>query len=249
MIRLLLLAGTAEARALSTSVQGVELVTSLAGVTAETAIYGGQVRRGGFGGVAGLARYLSVAGIDAVVDATHPFAEQISRHAVLACRSLDLPLLRLERRPWSAEPGDSWFPFESLNRAVGALPPGAVGFVAAGRSAATILPPHHVRLILRTIEAPKKVAKRVMILRARPPFPVADETRLFRAHGVTHLLCKNAGGSTGFTKLRAARALQLPVHMVTRPPQLKVPHVENVRDALEWITCVAKPTPGGAQRA
>ncbi|MEM7613663.1 MAG: cobalt-precorrin-6A reductase [Pseudomonadota bacterium] len=240
--RVLLLAGTAEARALSLAVRGVELVTSLAGVTEDPARYGGTVRRGGFGGVAGLARYLQTAGIAAVVDATHPFAAQMTAHAVAACGLAHVPLLRLERPAWVAGPQDDWHAFDSVAAAVAALPAGAVGFVAAGRSASALEPGPSARLVLRMIEAPGPLAPEVQVIRARPPFSVEDEVALFEARGITHLLCKNAGGGPGRTKLDAARRLGLPVHMVARPRAPECTQVETVAAARAWLDRVAKPT-------
>ncbi|MEM8787279.1 MAG: precorrin-6A/cobalt-precorrin-6A reductase [Pseudomonadota bacterium] len=216
MIRVLLLAGTGEARRLShrlVEIPGLELITSLAGITAAEG-YAGSVRRRGFGGAEGYRRALTRAGIDAVLDATHPFATRITARAWAEARASGRRFLRLDRPAWTAAPG--WRSFDNLADAVAALPAGAVGFVAAGRSAAGLAAPAEARLILRMIEPPAQCSHKVIL--ARPPFALGHERALFADLGVTHLVCKNAGGAAGRAKLDAASALGLPVHMVRRPP-------------------------------
>lgn len=239
---MLLLGGTEEARALSHRCEGMTLLTSLAGVTTAPASYGGSVRLGGFGGAVGLAEYLRRDAIAAVIDATHPFAAQISMNAARACAGADVPLLRLERLPWVASANDRWISFDTVAAAIHALPAGATAFVAAGRSAARIAAPGR-RLILRAIEPPSDPAPGVEVLLARPPFTLAAERDLFQREGVTHLICKNSGGTSGYAKLEAAAALGLTVHMVRRPPPLPVTRVQTVDAALRWLADVANGAP------
>lgn len=240
--RVLLLGGTEEARALSHRCEGMTLVTSLAGVTTAPARYGGSVRLGGFGGAAGLAEYLRHHAMSAVIDATHPFAAQISANAAHACTQAHVPLLRLERPPWRASATDRWIDFDTVAAAIHALPPGATAFVAAGRSAAGVSGPGR-RLILRAIEPPSDPAPGIEVLLARPPFTVEAERDLFQREGVTHLVCKNAGGTSGHAKVEAAAALGLTVHMIRRPPPPPVAQVQTVEAALRWLADVANGTP------
>ncbi|MGB3664041.1 precorrin-6A/cobalt-precorrin-6A reductase, partial [Mycolicibacter algericus] len=85
MTQVLLLGGTAEARALADRLvaAGVDVTTSLAGRVANPRLPAGAVRIGGFGGIDGLRAAL--VDYDAVVDATHPFATTMSRNAAAAC--------------------------------------------------------------------------------------------------------------------------------------------------------------------
>ena len=78
--------------------RGLKVTSSLAGRTREPAPLPGATRSGGFGGIEGLIRFIRGEKIDVVIDATHPYAEQISRHAVVASRSTGVPLVRLEDR-------------------------------------------------------------------------------------------------------------------------------------------------------
>lgn len=255
MTTVLLLAGTSEARALShrlAALPGIGLTASLAGVTRSPAAYGGRLRSGGFGGVPGLQRYLSAEGIGAVIDATHPFAATMHRNAAIACSGADVPLLRLERPEWVAPPGADWRDVADLGAAIGLLPAGAVGFIAAGRSAGPVLAARQeARFVLRAIEAPPEpLPANVRLILGRPSEDAAAEMALLRAEGVTHLICKNSGGPAGRAKLDAAAALGVPVLMIRRPPRQPVPTVATVGDAVRWLRAIVANAAGsGASRA
>ena len=90
---ILVLGGTAEARALAAALaaEGIAVTTSLAGRVANPRLPDGEVRIGGFGGPDALARWLDEHAVDAVVDATHPFAERISASAAQACAAAGDP--------------------------------------------------------------------------------------------------------------------------------------------------------------
>ncbi|WP_457773992.1 precorrin-6A/cobalt-precorrin-6A reductase [Phycobium rhodophyticola] len=92
-MKLLLLAGTGEARELAQALAGmagVEAVASLAGETRRPAQLALPTRVGGFGGDAGFRAYLQREGIGAVLDATHPFADRVSARTARICRDLDV---------------------------------------------------------------------------------------------------------------------------------------------------------------
>lgn len=225
--RVLILGGTRDARQLADTLvaEGRDVITSLAGVTSEPVLPEGKVRTGGFGGISGLKSYLESNGIAAVVDATHPFAAQMSAHAAAACASLGLPLLRLEREGWTAGAGDDWTLVASAAEAAGALPAGARVLLTTGRKD---LPPFFDRPdlsgIARMIETPPLDPPRGWhVLRERPPFTVAGEAALMANNGITHLVTKNAGGSATVAKLQAAQEAGIPVVMIDRPAKPEVP--------------------------
>jgi precorrin-6A/cobalt-precorrin-6A reductase len=97
-LRVLVLGGTAEARELAGALPGMTVISSLAGRTTAPRLPAGETRIGGFGGAEGLADYLRAHRIDALVDATHPFAARISAHAATAADATGLPFLVLRRR-------------------------------------------------------------------------------------------------------------------------------------------------------
>src|SRR3546814_11567352 len=106
-MRVLILGGTGEARALAKLLEdaGIDFLSTLAGRVARPRLPVGEVRIGGFGGVPGLRSFLREQGFDAVVDATHPFAAGMSRNAVEACAAETVPLIRLQRPGWATAPG------------------------------------------------------------------------------------------------------------------------------------------------
>ncbi|WP_334173881.1 cobalt-precorrin-6A reductase [Pseudoxanthobacter sp.] len=223
--RLLILGGTGEARLLAAELAArgeVAFVLSLAGRTRAPLPQAGTVRTGGFGGAAGLTAYLRAQGIAAVIDATHPFAARISASAHAACAATGLPLLALRRPPWQRRAGDDWTEVASVAAAAEALRQAApqTVFLAIGRqeAGAFLAAPQH-RYVVRSIDpvAPADLPAGAVTILDRGPFTEAGERALFLRHGIEVLVTKNAGGSATQAKTHAARALRLPVLMVSRP--------------------------------
>lgn len=225
------------ARALAEA--GVDAGYSYAGRTDAPVAQPLPVRVGGFGGVAGLADYLRAEGISHVIDATHPFAAQMSRNAVEACTSTGTPLIALEREPWQAQPGDRWAHVPDLDAAVAALgeAPRRV-FLAIGRqnlAAFAAAPQHHY--LLRLVDPPTEPlplpdAEAVI---ARGPFDVQGDRALLRDHRIDIIVAKNAGGAGAEAKLVAARDLGLPVVLIDRPtvPERRV--ARSVAEVMAWL--------------
>jgi precorrin-6A/cobalt-precorrin-6A reductase len=219
--RILILGGTADARALAARLVELrhDVISSLAGVTAEPLLPAGRVRSGGFGGAEGLAAYLLSEKIEVLIDATHPFAAQISANAVAAAAQANVRLLRLERPAWVPEKGDDWRDVQNMDEAVAALPDGARVFVSTGRKGlGALISRHDLSGVIRAIEPlTEAVSSRWTVQLERPPFSFQHETELLKQHAFTHLLTKNAGGPATATKLLAARQLRVPVIMIARP--------------------------------
>lgn len=237
---MLLLGGTGEARLLAERLDGdpaVEVVSSLAGRTAAPRALPGRVRVGGFGGADGLAAWLRDERVDAVVDATHPFAARMSGNAVRACERAGVPLLVLRRPGWSAGPGDDWRRVPSLAAAAADLP-GERVFLTTGRTGlAAFAGDDRRRFVVRSVDPPEPpLPSRTAVVLARGPFTVEDETALMREHRVDVLVTKDSGGAMTSAKLTAARDLGVPVVMVDRPPvPAGVPVAATVGDAAAWL--------------
>ena len=226
--RVLILGGTGDAVALAGLLveAGYDVVSSLAGVTADPVLPRGRVRRGGFGGADGLQRYVAEEGIAAVIDATHPFSAQISRHAA----AVKVPLLRLERPAWPIEPG--WTVVRTVAEAAAALPAGCRALVTIGRKEiAPFFARDDVSGVARMIEAVDAPAHWI-VLADRPPFTLEDERALIERQAITHLVAKNSGGSSGLTKLIAAREKNLPVVMIDRPAKPEMPSFSSAGDVV-----------------
>lgn len=218
---------------------GLEAVFSYAGRTGSPAPQPLPMRVGGFGGVPGLVAYLRAEAISHVIDATHPFAAQMSANAVAACAATATPLIALERVPWQPQPGDNWQRVADIAAAVAALPeaPARV-FLAIGRQSLAPFaarPQHHYLLrLVDPPEAPLPLPNTSVVL-ARGPFDVAGDTALLRDHAITHIVAKNAGGTGAEAKLAAARALRLPVILIDRPALPSRKLAASVAEVMGWL--------------
>ncbi|MGW1026736.1 cobalt-precorrin-6A reductase [Streptomyces sp. NPDC002577] len=220
----LVLGGTTEARELAAELAarpGVRVTTSLAGRVTRPGALPGDVRIGGFGGPDGLATWLRGHGVDAVVDATHPFATTISAHAASAAAATGVPAVLLRRPGWEAGPGDRWHTAATLAEAAALLPGlGRRVFLTTGRlGLAAFAHLDDLDFLVRSVEAPEPpLPRRTRIVLARGPFTTDGEAALMRDHRIDVLVTKDSGGAATAPKLAAARALGVPVAIVRRPP-------------------------------
>jgi len=239
-MRILLLAGTSEARGLSRALvaKGHEVTASLAGATRAPRDVGCEMRVGGFGGEQGFRDWLASNPVDLVIDATHPFATRITERTARVCVDLSIGYLLVRREEWSATPQDNWFFADKAEDASGIIPDASRVFLATGRQ--TLEQFHGLLscyLICRQIDPPdgpfpfENGEYRV----GRPPFSIEDEVRLFTVLKIDWLVVKNAGGDMSRSKLDAARQLGMPVLMINRTVPPEGPIVATVEAALEWL--------------
>jgi precorrin-6A/cobalt-precorrin-6A reductase len=241
-MHVLILGGTTEASELARLVAGdarFEATLSLAGRTSSPRPQPLATRIGGFGGVDGLDQFLSDHRIDAVVDATHPYAVQISANAVAACVQRRVPLVSIMRPPWTAQPDDVWQTVASAQtaaRALGARPRRV--FLSVGRQDLHLFAaaPQH-RYTARLIEAPQQASlpPNLELLRQRGPFDREAEQRLLQDKKIDVIVSKNSGGSATYAKIEAARRLGLPVIMIARPHKPAGFVVANAAEAVAWL--------------
>ena len=196
------------------------------------------VRVGGFGGVDGLTRYLHSEAITHVVDATHPFAAQMSANAVVACRAADVPLIALSRAPWQAEPQDRWTVVPDIDAAVAALAgPRQRVFLAVGRMhlAAFAVQAQH-RYLLRLVDRPDTLPlPDCHALVDRGPFTGATDKALMQEHDIDLVVSKNSGGTGAQSKIDAARELRLSVLMIDRPTIPPREEVQTPAQVMNWL--------------
>jgi precorrin-6A/cobalt-precorrin-6A reductase len=231
-VKVLVLGGTTEARRLA---ERVPVISSLAGRVARPQLPPGEVRVGGFGGVDGLADWLRTERVDVVVDATHPFAATMTRHAAEACGRLGVPLLVLRRSGWTAGPGDRWTRVGSLAEAAAAAR-GRV-LLTTGRQGLAAFTGGDAWFLVRTVDPAQTLPPRAEALLARGPYSVAAELDLMRRYRIDQLITKDSGGSGTAGKLVAARHLGIPVVLVDRPalpPGVRV--AATVDAAVDWLS-------------
>ena len=196
-------------------------------------------RVGGFGGVDGLTKYLRDQKIARVVDATHPFAAQMSAHAIAACAIVGVPLLALERLPWPRMAGDRWSEVDDFVAAAEALgtSPRRV-FLGIGRMqlAPFASHPQHFYLV-RLVDPPRAPLPLfgAELIVARGPFDLAGDRVMLAHHRIDIVVARDAGGDGAFAKIEAARELGLRVVMVRRPLIPARDKVETVGEALRWL--------------
>ena len=195
------------------------IITSLAGRTKEPKPVLGEVRIGGFGGAEGLADYLRAEGVTRLVDATHPFARQISRNAKRAAQTAEVRLETRMRPPWKKQDGDNWIDVASLEDACDAIPPDARVLLALGsQHIAPFAVRPDVHFLVRMIDPPATplTLPDHELLLSRPGTTIDEEAALMKTHAITHIVCRNSGGDGAYAKIEAARNLGLPVIMIGR---------------------------------
>ncbi|MFF1396245.1 cobalt-precorrin-6A reductase [Streptomyces sp. NPDC058287] len=248
-MHVLILGGTTEARrlaqALTAGHPGWRVTSSLAGRVARPLLPEGEVRTGGFGGADGLARALRELQVDALIDATHPFAGTISFHAAQAAATAHVPLLALRRPGWVPAPDDDWHHVNSLEEAATALPSlGTRAFLTVGRLG---LPPFasidDVHFLIRSVDAPEPpLPPHSEVVLDRGPFTPEGERGLLRTHHIDVLVTKDSGGEATAPKLVAAREARIPVLVVRRPEvPAGVAVVGSVAEAVEWAGSISAP--------
>lgn len=241
-MRVLILGGTGDAAALATQLSllpGVTVISSLAGRTLRPSTPIGTVRVGGFGGSDGLAVYLQTERIDALIDATHPFAAHISWNAAAAAKEISVPHLMLIRSAWEKVVGDRWLDVETVEAAAKAIPITARRiFLTIGRQQLAPFAPLTDRwFLIRSIDppAPDLPLPPGELLLDRGPFTLASERALLQKHCIEAIVSKNSGGDATYAKVVAARELGLPIVMVQRPAMPPGKQVPDVASAVEWL--------------
>jgi precorrin-6A/cobalt-precorrin-6A reductase len=241
-LRVLILGGTADANRLVQAIAKdprIDAVLSYAGRTENPTPPPMAWRVGGFGGIDGLVDYLRTENITRVVDATHPFAAQMSANAVTACALANVPLLALERAPWPRAPGDHWLEVDDLAAAAEAIDttPRRV-FLGIGRQHLGLFAayPQHFYLV-RLVDPPRAPLPLpgAEVIVARGPFDLAGDRAMLTHHRIDIVVARNAGGDAASAKIEAARELGMPVVMVRRPFISAREGVESVADVLRWL--------------
>ena len=233
-MRILILGGTTEAATIARALaddRRFQPILSLAGRTRSPALPPIPCRIGGFGGAAGLRDYLAAERIDAVVDATHPFATRIKASAA----TTPLPRIAVLRPPWQPQPGDEWTPVPSMQAAAAALggTPRRV-FLTVGQTDLALFGPPHQYLI-RSVDPPPQSPAGAIVVAARGPFTAEADQALMAGFGADTLVTKNSGAAAVAAKLVAARSLGVEVVMVARPPPPPPPIVPDAAGALAWL--------------
>ena len=238
---LLILGGTTEATALAKAVYeaGLRGMISFAGRVERPVRQPLPRRIGGFGGTDGFAAFLTTEAITHVVDATHPFAVQMSHNAVLGCAKAGVPLIALTRPPWRPHAGDRWQHVPDMPGAVDALRcPARRVMLAVGRMHLPDFAPNPQHFyLLRLVDPPKTPPPFPdhEVIVSRGPFTVDDDVALMKRHKIDLVVSKNSGGTGAYAKIEAARRLSLPVLMIDRPALPDRSEARTPAEVMGWI--------------
>ena len=253
--QILLLGGSSEAFTLAQTLEQhpkFKVISSLAGRTSLPRKPVGTYRTGGFGGLDGLITYLQTNSIEAIIDATHPFATKMSQTAHQAAHKTKLPILHLWRPAWQKKTGDIWIEVDTMQEAATALQPNQTpAFLTIGRlELSPFLSRPDLSFLVRAIEPPKKSEqknhptsqgqeldwpKNFTFIYAKGPFDYEQERELIQKHNIKTIVTKNSGGPAAYAKLEVARDLKLPVIMVNRPPKPNGQTVASPDEAITWL--------------
>ena len=242
--RLLILGGTNEAVILAEKIHTqfsgrVEVIYSMAGRTKPIRKFNTCLRIGGFGGSGGLAEYIIRENINFLIDATHPFAKNISTNAYDACLFTDTPRLTLLRPPWDLPQGTKFVEVDDMAHAALIFPDIAKRvLITTGRSNLDKLQnlidiQFFIRVIGETNE--KAYPENYSFITGHPPYSIEEELKIMERYAIDCLLTKQSGGAATETKIIAAIRKRIPIVLIRRPLPEPGEHVAKVEDALKWL--------------
>ena len=240
-MRLLLLAGTPEAVQIGHALARDRRIQATASMARASRAPFGMIlpmRIGGWGSAEAFSDWLGVHRIDAVLDATHPFATGITRRSAEVCAARGVPFVQFLRPPWLPRGGDTWVFLNSERDAPQHVADGEPVFLATGRHGLMEFMgfgdrPIYVRVRDRGTDTFPFPQGGFVHRPAR--LPVAAEVAGLRAYGVTWMVARNTGGAWTMPVIEAARQLQIPVGMIRRPLQPEVARVQTIAEALNWV--------------
>ncbi len=178
-----------------------------------------SVRSGGFGGSEGLATFLCEHGIELLIDATHPYAAQISNNAAQAAQWANVSLWAYRRPAWQPSSDDDWRSVADWAGLIAVLrefqrPFFTIGLDPLRRWVEIPLDQHW---LVRCLKAEPISSPRLTLLCAIGPFTLEQELTVLRDYQIDVLIAKNSGGDAVEAKLAAARQFKIPVILLERP--------------------------------
>ncbi|MCC9621341.1 cobalt-precorrin-6A reductase [Thalassospira sp. MA62] len=249
-MHILIFGGTGDANRIANDLMqefghDVRLQLSLAGRTSAPSIPDGvPVRIGGFGGPEGIISHIKSESIDLVIDATHPYATEISQNIAKACQAVAMPCIQYNRPGWEPTDKDTWIPVKSFEEAARILPEyGTRALIASGtKNLHAFEGLEKTWLLVRTVDAPREpfdLDYGDWVI-ARGPFSLESEIELLERHEIDVIVCKNSGGDATFAKIEAARELEIPVIMIERPGGEPVCQASSPKDVIAQVHEIAE---------
>lgn len=229
---LLILGGTADGRRIAAEAfsQKINVIYSVAGLVRMPDL-ACEVISGGFSPFGGLEAYIQQQSINAILDVTHPYAQQMSNKAALAATRCGIPYWRYHREPWQAVGDQPWYEYNnnktlvnelaqysSVLLSIGQLEPSLLELLDEAAINKSINGATPQQYIVRTAaEAKFPLLANMTWLKAIGPFTLEDEVKLLEQYNIKAIVTKNSGGEATKAKLAAARALAIPIYIQSRP--------------------------------
>ena len=183
-------------------------------------------------------RFLIENGIEALIDASHPFDKESTELCKRVSKLADIKLTHFLRPPWTPTIDDNWTSVRTLDEAAKIIPDGSNVFIATGRiglekfSKLTSSKFFIRRLGKVKLQCPLDNGK---FIYGNPPFSLKDEISLFRSLKIDILVIKNVGGDGSFAKVEAARAMNISVIMIERPKESPINAITTIPEIFKWM--------------
>ena len=183
-------------------------------------------------------RFLIENGIEALIDASHPFDNETSGLCKRVSKLADIKLTHFLRPSWTPTIDDNWTSVRTLDEAAKTIPDGSNVFIATGRiglekfSKLTSSKFFIRRLGKVKMHCPLDNGK---FIYGDPPFSLKDELSLFRSLKIDILVIKNVGGEGSFAKVEAARAMNISVIMIERPQKPWANGIDIIPGIFKWM--------------
>jgi precorrin-3B C17-methyltransferase len=184
----------------------------------------------------------------AVVDATHPFATLISAQLIRICSAMNLPHIRYERRSHPL-PEDVMRVDSISNAALIAAKTGKRIFLSTGVKDLQLFTEiktveWFARITPGADSLERALASGILpsrICAMQGPFSQRANEALWLDWGIDCVITKDSGEAGGLPeKIAAARALNIPLIVISRP-EMAYPHLtHDTRVVLDWILSLAR---------
>ncbi len=239
-MKIIIFGGTKEGVELANilSKKGHKITYSIAGKTTKAKLAeNSKIHIGGFGSLAKLRIFLAENNFDYIIDATHPYAENISNNLLLASKEILAKFVRFNRPPWQKPNKSKWHEFSDFALAIRHLPKGANVFITTGQKGLNLV---NIRpdcfFYIRLIEKPKIILpQNSRLIISRPPFNYENEFYFMKKHNITHLISKNSGSEQTRAKIDVSADLGVDIFILTRPKLKKATEFNSFTKLINFI--------------
>ncbi|OLN21956.1 precorrin-6x reductase [Domibacillus antri] len=247
-----LLAGTSDARALAVTLQktGRHVTASVVTENAAAELESARIKsRTGRLTADEMAAMLET-GYTAVIDASHPFAEEASKNAIEAANKAGLPYIRYERAGTDIDEHPLVTRVDTYEQAAdAAAEKGGVVMLTTGSKTLQVfteklLPREDIRLIARMLPRLDNMEKcaalgvaQKNIVAMQGPFTKDLDLALYRHYKVTTTVMKESGAIGAVAeKIEAAVSLGIETIVISRPPVEYPNQCETFEEVIDTLT-------------